>query len=216
MSWCEEELSSFDVGDARLKNRCVNILGQLSDNPSESIPQQSHSWSETVSGYRFFQNEKVTPEEILSPHKESTISRIKEFKEVLFIQDTSEFDYSSKQNKIEGLGLLSYKYQKGFYLHPTLAVTNDRVCLGVVNTSFVVREVLKGKGKGRESDIYELFSEHHLCDLPNKPEVLVRCQHDRIIDPKTHRAGNPHKITDALKAAKHLGVVEFSINKRSS
>jgi hypothetical protein len=51
---------------------------------------------------------------------------------VLCIEDTSELDYTGKSD-IQDLGPLNYESRQGLYLHPTLAVTPQRLCLGVLN-----------------------------------------------------------------------------------
>ena len=66
---------------------------------------------------------------------------------VLCIQDTTELDYTGK-NDIEGLGPLNYEARQGLYLHPTLAVTPDLLCLGVLDAWEFTREPGSlGKGK---------------------------------------------------------------------
>jgi hypothetical protein len=40
-------------------------------------------------------------------------------------------DYTGKH--IEGLGPLNYESRQGLYVHPTLAVTPERLCLGVLD-----------------------------------------------------------------------------------
>lgn len=37
------------------------------------------------------------------------------------------------------------KPPQGIYLHPTIAVTSERVCLGIVNAEFLIREKIKEK-----------------------------------------------------------------------
>jgi hypothetical protein len=51
---------------------------------------------------------------------------------VLCVQDTTEADYTGKTD-IQGLGPLNYENRQGFYLHPTLAITPQRLCLGVID-----------------------------------------------------------------------------------
>ena len=56
------------------------------------------------------------------------VERLLEHPRVLGIQDTSELDYTGKTD-IQGTGPLNYESRRGLYLHPTLAVTPDRLCL---------------------------------------------------------------------------------------
>jgi hypothetical protein len=59
---------------------------------------------------------------------------------VLCIQDTTELDYTTKKARVGDLGPLNYESRGGLSLHPTLAVTPDRVPLGVLGMHAWVRE----------------------------------------------------------------------------
>lgn len=101
--WAMEEVKDINLGDARLNKRLIGLLDILSNKPEESIPSNCNSWSETKAAYRFFDNTKVTPEKILTPHYNATLERIKGEKIVLCLQDTTDIDFSWR-NSIEGLG----------------------------------------------------------------------------------------------------------------
>ena len=66
---------------------------------------------------------------------------------VLCIQDTTEIDYTGKHD-IEGLGPLNYEARRGLYLHPTLAVTPERLPLGILDSWSWTRPL---EGAERES-----------------------------------------------------------------
>ncbi|WP_300970751.1 IS4 family transposase [Thiocapsa sp.] len=76
---------------------------------------------------------------MLAPHIACTVERIREHPRVLCIEDTSELDYTGK-NDIQGPGPLNYETRRGLYLHPTLAVTPDRLALGLLHAHTWVRE----------------------------------------------------------------------------
>lgn len=136
--WVDSEYSSASFGDARLDKRSRLILHDLSKGPSLSIPQSCKGWSELTSAYRFFNNPKVTVERILAPHRRATIQRMKANNVVLVVQDTTELDYTGR--KIEGLGPLNYEQMEGFLSHTLIAVTPERLCLGVVDAMFWSRD----------------------------------------------------------------------------
>ncbi len=92
--------------------------------------------TETIGAYRFFQNDSVTPERTLLPHHDATINRIGEHNVVLMIQDTTELDNTGK-NDIRDLGCLTYESRKGLLLHATIAITPERVCVGVIDGQFL-------------------------------------------------------------------------------
>jgi len=85
-----------------------------------------------------------------APHTACTVERLREHPRVLCIQDTSELDYTGKTD-IQNLGPLNYESRQGLYLHPTLAVTPDRLCLGVLDIHSWVREP-GSLGQEKDSD----------------------------------------------------------------
>ena len=144
-----EELQDIDLGDQRLDRRARRLLEKLGNNPSASIPAACGGYGEIKAAYRLLSNEKVDAQKILEPHYASTGERMRKQSVVLCIQDTTELDYTGKDD-IEGLGPLNYEARKGLYLHPTLAVTPDRLCLGVLDAWMYAREP-GSLGKGRVS-----------------------------------------------------------------
>lgn len=138
MNAIEEELKTIDLGDQRLNRRARQVLEQLGSNPSGSIPSACGGWSETKAAYRLFDHKEVTAQQILEPHYQASEQRMKQHPLVLCIQDTSELDYTGQE--IEGLGPLNYESRRGLYLHPTLAVTPERLCLGVIDAWCWARE----------------------------------------------------------------------------
>ena len=106
------ELSHLDTGDERLNKRSVKVLETLGGQPQLSIPASCNGWNETKAAYRLFDNDKVTGEGLLEPHRACTIERMKSYPIVLCVEDTSELDYTGKNN-IEGLGPLNYEARQG-------------------------------------------------------------------------------------------------------
>jgi len=54
--------------------------------------------------YRFFNNDRVTPNKILQPHIEATHRRIAAVDFVLLVQDTTEIDLTRPEQQVEGAG----------------------------------------------------------------------------------------------------------------
>jgi hypothetical protein len=119
----------------------IKGLDGLASHPPKSIPSSFKSWKETIAAYRFLNHKNVTPDRILTPHRNATLARIKNEKIVLIPQDTTEIDFTGRE-PISGMGYLGTEYSHGFYLHPSLAMTPDRTCLGIVNTHLWTREKL--------------------------------------------------------------------------
>ena len=94
-----DELLGIDLGDKRLDKRSLKIIETLSANPEASINASCEGWNDTLAAYRFFDNDAVTPEQIMRPHREATQRRMREHPVVLFVQDTTELDYSDHPPK---------------------------------------------------------------------------------------------------------------------
>ena len=132
-AWIDDELATLNLGDERLDQRQKLILHRFADKPSPSIPGACRGWAETKGAYRFFAHPRVTAEEVIHPHREATLARIPEHPVVLLPQDTTELDFSRPKKPVKGAGPLSYQERTGFFQHVQLAVTPERLPLGVVD-----------------------------------------------------------------------------------
>lgn len=206
MSWAKEELSGIDLGDQRLNKRSVVLLESFAENPSASIPVACGGWAETIAAYRFFGQEKSDWRDILQPHIGCTLKRIEPYPVVLCLQDTTELDFNGQA--IEGFGPLSYEAQRGMYLHPTFAVTPERVPLGVLDAWMWAREAKTADGKRpgvpeslRWQEGYERVAEYAEA-MPNTRWVYVADREADILAlmQRAHALGNP---ADWLLRAKH-------------
>jgi hypothetical protein len=104
------------------------------------MPAACGGWGETRAAYRLFDHPAVSAEAVLAPHIACTEERLRAHPRVLCIQDTTELDYTTKKDSIIGLGPLNYESRWGLYLHPTLALTPERVPLGLLEAYTWVRE----------------------------------------------------------------------------
>lgn len=139
MSALAAELAAIDLGDRRLNHRAQRVAEKLGEKPTVSIPAACGGWDETKAAYRLFDHPEVTAEGVLAPHIACTEERLRAHPRVLCVQDTTELDYTSKQD-IAGLGPLNDETRRGMYLHPTLALTPERVPLGLLDLYSWVRE----------------------------------------------------------------------------
>lgn len=180
--WSKEELKSANFGDKRLNNRFEKLIDTFSVSPNDSIPVSCQSWTDTIAAYRFFNNNNVSSDKILSPHKELTIKRIQDQSVVLLLQDTTEFDFS-RDKKIQGMGPLSYEHQIGFHLHPTIAVTPSRVCLGTIDSYAWAREKLLCKSRNRKAIPFEEKESYRwLLSYRASTDVAYQCPNTLIVN----------------------------------
>ncbi len=119
-------------------------MARFSDTPSASIPKSCNGWGETIATYRFLENDAVEWRDIMAPHWAQTQQRMGEHPVILCLQDTTELNFNGQQ--IGGLGQLSYEVQRGMYVHPTYAVTPERLPLGVIDAWMWAREKVNAAG----------------------------------------------------------------------
>jgi hypothetical protein len=137
-AWIQGETKGADFGDERLNRRYELLLDRLSDKPTLSIPAACRGWAETAAAYRFFDNDATDAAKVLKPHFEATVERVKAQKLVIVAQDTTEVELTRKQEKVGGP--LSDEWHWGLYVHPLLAMTPERVPLGLVEATIWSRD----------------------------------------------------------------------------
>lgn len=137
--WVVAEMKNAKLKDERLNRRLQQLLSDLGDRPTASIPAACGGFNETVAAYRFFDNEKVTPEKILQPHYARTLERIAAQKRVLLVQDTTELDFTRPKQQVTGAGPLTGN-RLGAYLHPLVAFDTEGTPLGTVQATIWMRE----------------------------------------------------------------------------
>ena len=135
----DNEMKDLELNDVRLNKRCLNLLNKLEKCPEQSIPSACQVHSEVKAAYRFFKNPKVEDYKILNPHINSTIARCKNQSIVLFLEDTTEIDYT-RNSSIGKLGRLDITQRRGIYNHVSLAVTKEGVPLGIISNEFFSRK----------------------------------------------------------------------------
>lgn len=137
-----EEFADLQLKDARLNQRCQELTGVLEQQPNEPINQACEDWADTKAAYRFFDNPKVSPSEIIAPHCQRTVERMKSYSLVLAVQDTTFFNYTHHP-QTEGLGEIGKKnqQQRGFGMHSTLVVTPKGMPLGLLTQAFFTRPI---------------------------------------------------------------------------
>ena len=139
MSWAAEELKTASLGDKRRNRRLIKIVEDLSAMPHASVTQAARDEAAVQGTYEFWGNVRVKANDILAPHRDSTLSRVEEQQIVLAVQDTTELDFSSQPSKL-GLGALSKKDAQGLKVHSVLCVSPKGVPLGVLHQKVWARE----------------------------------------------------------------------------
>lgn len=138
--WVEAEFGNVDFGHKDTEQRLVRIATAKAQHPSapytECFAGNRH---ELKAYYRFIGNEReaINPQGILRGHRERTVGRMKGYKHVLVIQDTTDLDFSERLH-CNGLGDIGKNQtgavSQGLKMHSSLAVSEEGLPLGVLDT----------------------------------------------------------------------------------
>lgn len=200
-----EELAGIDLGDERLNKRGKKVLEALAANPEASINAACQGWKETLAAYRFFDNAGVSPGELLSPHREATLRRMREQPTALVVQDTTELDFTP--HRPQGVRCLNRETRFGLYHHAQLAVTPDKLPLGVLATENFDRaaESLGQADQRATLPIEDKESFRWLKGYRVACEVATRCPGTRIVSVADREADLYDIYVEAQEAAARGG-----------
>jgi hypothetical protein len=95
------------------------------------IPRAWHGWAETVAAYRFLDNPAIGAQAMLSGHQRATLARMRAQAAVVFVHDTTLLAYGTTQPK-QGRGTVQSTVREAYLRHPTVALTPERMHLGVL------------------------------------------------------------------------------------
>jgi hypothetical protein len=132
LPWVLEEMKTADFKDKRLDARVREVLSQLGAQPVASIPAACGGHAEMTAAYRFFDNEKVTFDNVLQPHQAATRQRLAAQEIAILVQDTTELDLTRPGEQVAGTGPLDGSARYGVLLHLLMAFTSDGTPLGTV------------------------------------------------------------------------------------
>lgn len=186
-SWAVDEMKTADLNDKRLNNRLRAILSDLGAHPTASIPAASGGYAETAAAYRFFDNEKVSFDNVLQPHIDATRIRIAAQPVAILVPDTTEVDLTRPGRQVEGAGLLDGNSRHGAFLHPMHAFTPDGTPLGTVAAGCWTRDEDKPaastqtRARRAATPIEEKESYRWLCSLRQAQAEAGRCPGTRIV-----------------------------------
>jgi hypothetical protein len=163
----EAEVANCDFGDKRLNERVIEVTTRLGQHPTLSIPGALATDEELAAGYRFFDNENVTPDKILRTHYDRTLERILQEKTCLFVQDSSEVELTRPNQQVVGAGPLSANSRFGAYIHPLMAFTPQQLNLGMVWQKTWAREEIDTERTAKEKT-------KHLEEVPIEEKESYR------------------------------------------
>jgi hypothetical protein len=120
--WAQLQFSSAQLGDRRRTQRLVKIATHLAQSPGGTLPQAFPEWSQLKAAYRFFNQPKITFEQIQRPHWQQTRAACQQPGQYLLIEDTSILDYTDHPATEEMGPIPGDGKGRGLLLHTTLAL----------------------------------------------------------------------------------------------
>jgi hypothetical protein len=142
------EMAQSQLGDQRRTDRLVDAARRISSHPGGTLPHKLADPAAYRATLRLMNHPDVTHQAVLQPHLQATRDRACHTAgTVLFVQDTTELDYS-KQRTLDSLGQIGNGGGQGYECHNTLAVdAQTGVLLGLACQQLHQR-VRKPAGEG--------------------------------------------------------------------
>ncbi len=165
----EEHFGGAQLGDLRRQKRLVALANQMAKHPGGSLPDKVNSPANLKALYRLMDSDAVTHAEVLRPHVDRTLDRMRGHEGVvLVLHDTTELDYSGLTSLKDDLGQIGNGGGRGYKCHNSLAVAAEsREVFGLTHQILFCRpRVAKGEKKSarlrratRESRLWKQGSE---------------------------------------------------------
>lgn len=202
-SWAEVELGRAQLGDVRRTRRLIEVAAQRLQQPAASLPESCGSWAATKALYRLMDNQALTPGVMLDSHREALLQRARSVSVVLCPQDTTYVDYTHHPNAA-GLGVMQDEQHQGLLVHTTLAITPERVPLGILDQQIWTREAdtLGKRHDRRAKPTVEKESQKWLQSVQGVAGLQARCPDVRWVSVADREAD----LYDFLREAQALNV----------
>jgi hypothetical protein len=180
--WVVTEFAEAELGDARRMRRLVELATALAQRPGASLPEACGRRAGLKAAYRFFDNAAIEPQDILESHVAATLNRLSPVSLVLAVQDTTALDWTAHP-ATTGLGPLAHPAHRGLLVHTTLAITPERVPLGLLAQHVWARDPddLGQRARRKHRPIAEKESRKWLTSLEAVSEVHARCPQTRFV-----------------------------------
>jgi hypothetical protein len=202
-SWAVTEFADADLGDLRRTQRLVQLAHVLAQRPGAALPEACGSGAMLKAAYRFFANDDIAPDDMLQSHIEATYGRLNAVPIVLAVQDTTEANWTNLR-ATEGLGPLGHTACQGLLVHPTLAITPERVPLGLLAQQVWARDPddMGKRARRKQLPISQKESQKWLHSLD-----AVYTAHDCCPTPHLVSVGDREAdVYDVLAASRPAGV----------
>lgn len=180
--WAEEEFGLAELGDERRTKRLMELTHRLAKAPMASLPDATGDAALLKAAYRFFGNEEIEAQAMLASHMKASYERMRDEAVILSVQDTSLLDWT-QHPATSGLGPLRTDKQQGLMMHSTLAVTPERLTLGILSQEVWARdpETFSQLPDRRERPIEDKESHKWLVGLAATNAARLACPQTQFI-----------------------------------
>jgi len=145
--WTNAEFGGAELGNKGLTQRLVDSAAAMARQPGRAFCGVAKGdWAAVKGYYRLIDKpdeSAVTMDNILAPHRERTVRRMKAHETVLCIQDGTDLNYSGLA-QCGGLGEIGTNQtgakSRGLHLHSTLVTTTEGLPLGVLRAQCAAPE----------------------------------------------------------------------------
>jgi hypothetical protein len=149
-AWAQAQWGQAALGDTRRQARAVRLGAAMATLPAGSLPKQTQGWGDLKAAYRLLNEPEVTHAALSTPHWEQTRSAAAGAAPVLFIQDTTEVDFSAHK-QTSGLGPIGNGGGRGFEVQSCLAVRPTMPAPTVLGLAYQRPWVRGAPHRGRET-----------------------------------------------------------------
>jgi Transposase DNA-binding/Transposase Tn5 dimerisation domain len=230
--WSAQQFAIVNLGDQRRNKRALEIGTKMAAHPEASLPQQMEDHDALRAAYGVLNCPEVTLEALVAPHCAQTLATARRAALVLFVEDTSELDYTAHP-QTRGLGPIGDGKGRGLLLHSTLAVLPAaRQVLGLAHVQVVLRQPAPSKHshwtRSPEAQLWEHSAQAvgtppagvtwvHVSDRGSDifeymaacvdldKDFVVRAFHDRVLGEETGSPSGSEEVAHTLlDYARHL------------
>src|SRR6266516_6410529 len=181
-NWAVSEFADAELGDERRTKRLVELANVLGQHPTAALPEACGDGGMLKAAYRFFDNDALETQDMLPSHIESTYRRLDQVSVVLAVQDTTEVNWTGHP-ATQGLGPLGHTACQGLLVHTTLALTPERMPLGLLAQQVWARDPADiGKRATRKRrPLAEKESQKWLTSVDAVIEAHAHCPQPRLV-----------------------------------
>jgi hypothetical protein len=154
----------------------------LAQRPGAPLPEACGDRATLKAAYRFFDNAAIDSQNLLDSHVDATLARLAPVPLVLAVQDTTALDWTA-HSATTGLGPLGHPAHRGLHVHTTLAVTPERVPLGLLAQQVWARDpnAVGPRATRKQRPIAEKESQKWLTSLEAVLAARVECPQTRFV-----------------------------------